>query len=470
MATGASKATTKPEPPVVDPIFEPLHFRNLTVKNRLFRSNISGRFDNYNGTGSAVRFNWETKFARGGIGAIISSFVPVSAEGRIVPNYATIDHDDRVPFWREMGNRVHEYDCKFLMQLSHSGRQRDITAFDTPNNLSSTDDPDAVHGLHANRLTTAQIGVLVDKFAQGARRAREAGLDGVETHSANGYLFTQFLSPAINDRTDEYGGSLANRARFLLEVIRAIRAEVGDDFHVQSKISAVDNGNAIFPWEKKGTTIQDTLQVVKWLEDAGIDAIHVSMGNSFPHPQNPAGEFPIDVASKVYNQILPGGGITALRNWLVFQTPGLRNVFKRVWERTCPPLDQVEGINLGYAQQIKQAVSVPVICTGGFQTASFIRRALEAEQCDAVSMARTLVANNDLPNLFAAGYDRAPKPCTYCNKCLLNTLVNPLGCYDERRFATREEMVEQIFSVYMPSDSWAAKPPSATTTSKGKTS
>ncbi|MDQ3722630.1 MAG: NADH:flavin oxidoreductase [Actinomycetota bacterium] len=456
MASGANKPKTRPEPSVGDPIFESLHFRNLTVKNRLFRSNISGRFDNYDGSGNPVRFNWEQKFARGGVGAIISSFVPVSPEGRIVPNYATIDRDERIPFWRELGKRVHDHDCRFIMQLSHSGRQRDITAFDTPNNLSSTDEVDAVHGLHANRLTAEQIEVLVQKFAQGARRAREAGLDGVETHSANGYLFTQFLSPAINDRTDQYGGSVANRARFLLEVIRAIRAEVGDDFHVQSKISAVDNGNAIFPWEKKGTTIQDTLQVVTWLEEAGIDAIHVSLGNAFPHPQNPAGEFPVDVAAKVYNQLLTGGGVRALRNWLAFQTPVLRNAFKRFWERTCPALDQVEGLNLGNAHQIKQAVSVPVICTGGFQTASVIRRALEAEQCDAVSMARTLVANNDLPNLFAAGYDRAPRPCTYCNKCLLNTLVNPLGCYDERRFSSREEMVEQIFSVYKPSDSWQA--------------
>jgi len=454
VAPVASKGNADPGPPVGDPIFEPLHFRNLTVKNRLFRSNISGRFDNYDGSGNPVRFNWEEKFAKGGVGTIISSFVPVSPEGRIVPNYATIDRDERIPFWRELGKRVHEHDCKFIMQLSHSGRQRDITAFDTPNNLSSTDDPDAVHGLHANRLTAEQIEVLVEKFAQGARRAREAGLDGVETHSANGYLFTQFLSPAINDRTDQYGGSLSNRARFLLEVIRAIRAQVGDDFHVQSKISAVDAGNAVFPWEKKGTTIEDSVQVATWLEDAGIDAIHVSLGNAFPHPQNPAGEFPIDVAKKVYNQVLPGGGITALRNWLAFQTPVLRTVFKLAWERTCPPLDQIEGLNLDNAHRIKQAVSVPIICTGGFQTASVIRRALEEKRCDAVSMARTLVANNDLPNLFAAGYDRAPKPCSYCNKCLLNTLVNPLGCYDERRFSTREEMVEQIFSVYTPSDTW----------------
>jgi 2,4-dienoyl-CoA reductase (NADPH2) len=101
------------------------------------------------------------------------------------------------------------------------------------------------------------------------------------------------------------------------------------------------------------------------------------------------------------------------------------------------------------ARRIKEAVSIPVICTGGFQTASGIRRALEI--VDGVSMARTLVANNDLPKMFAAGLDRAPKPCSYCNKCLFNAAVNPLGCYDERRFASREEMIAQVLSVYRPS-------------------
>jgi 2,4-dienoyl-CoA reductase (NADPH2) len=430
-----------------DPIFQPLHFRNLTVKNRLFRSNISGRFDNYDGSGNPVRFNWELKFARGGVGAIISSFVPVSAEGRIVPNYATIDHDDRIPFWRELGRRVHEHDCRFIMQLSHSGRQRDIAAIDQPNTLAPTDDPDDLHGLHANRITIEQIAVLVEKFAQGARRAREAGLDGVELHSANGYLFTQFLSSAINDRKDEYGGSLANRARFLLEVIRAVRAEVGDDFHFQCKLSAVDYGNAIFPWAAKGNTIKDTVQVARWTEEAGIDAIHVSAGNAFPHPRNPAGTFPVKTAAKTY-QVLLGGGIHTLRNYLIFQIPGLRDAFKWAWERTVP--DQIEGLNLDNARQIKEAVSVPVLCTGGFQTASVIRRALDDGIVDGVSMARTLVANNDLPHLFAAGHDRAPRPCSYCNKCLVNTVVNPLGCYDERRFASREAMIDQILSVYKP--------------------
>src|SRR3954462_9736253 len=108
---------------MADVIFQPLSFRNLTVKNRVFRSNISGRFDNYDGSGTQTRINWELKFARGGVGAIISSFVPVHPRGRIIPNYATIVSDDRIPFWRALGKAVHEYDCKYILQLSHGGRQ-----------------------------------------------------------------------------------------------------------------------------------------------------------------------------------------------------------------------------------------------------------------------------------------------------------------------------------------------------------
>src|SRR4030095_7332976 len=90
------------------------------------------------------------------------------------------------------------------------------------------------------------------RFAEGARRAQQAGLDGVELHGANGYLLTQFLSSGINDRDDEYGGSLQNRARIVLEIVRAIRAEVGNDFHLQMKISATDYNNALLPWEGRG--------------------------------------------------------------------------------------------------------------------------------------------------------------------------------------------------------------------------
>src|ERR1041384_1587574 len=269
-----------------DTIFQPLKFKNLTVKNRLFRSNISGRFDNYDGSGNQARINWETKFAKGGVGAIISSFVPVHLRGRIVPNYAMIDHDNKIPFWRAVGKAVHEHDCKFIMQLSHGGRQRDINGIEYPRGLSSTGKKDPLHGFECDAMTIPQIKEVVGYFAEGARRAREAGLDGVELHGANGYLITQFLSSAINDRKDEYGGSLENRARFVREIVRGIRAKKGPGFHLQMKISATEYNNAMLPFEEKGNTIEDSIKVAKWLEADGVDAIHVSSGSSFPHPRN----------------------------------------------------------------------------------------------------------------------------------------------------------------------------------------
>jgi 2,4-dienoyl-CoA reductase (NADPH2) len=102
------------------------------------------------------------------------------------------------------------------------------------------------------------------------------------------------------------------------------------------------------------------------------------------------------------------------------------------------------------AQAFKQAAGIPVLCTGGFQTASVIRNALTQGMCDAVSIARPLIANNDLVKMFAAGQEGPPKPCTYCNRCLVNVTENPLGCYEESRFNSREEMVEQILSVFQP--------------------
>ena len=189
-------------------IFEPLRFRNLTVKNRVFRSSISGRFDNYDGSGTDVRIDWDVKFARGGVGTIISSNTPVHQRGLIVPGYAHLDSDDKVSFWRELGRRVRDHGASYVVQIAFSGRQRDIPSVLYDTGLSSTDKADPIHGFPCERMTTAQIREVVESFAQAARRAREAELDGIEIHGCNGYLITQFLSPAINDRKDDYGGSL----------------------------------------------------------------------------------------------------------------------------------------------------------------------------------------------------------------------------------------------------------------------
>lgn len=431
-----------------DPIFVPLRFRNLTVKNRLFRANISGRFDHYDGTGSPVRIRWEEKFARGGVGAIVSSHVPVALRGRVMPGYALIDSDARVPFWREVGEAVHRYDCRFLLQLTYAGRQQDIPGIENLpyRALSSSGKTDSFHGFQCRPMTREEIKATVTQFADGARRARAAGLDGVELHANNGYLITQFLSSAINDRQDEYGGSLENRARFLLEIVAAIRAQAGVDFHLQVKINAQDFNNALAFWESFGNTLAETVQVCRWLEAAGVDALHISNGNSFPHPLQPPGPLPFDVVAQNYGAML-SSGVHTFRNYVFFRYRLLRPLLGLLWNRVRPK--EIEGVNADDTQAIKRAVTIPVICNGGLQTASRIRQLMADGVCDAVSMARPLIANNDLPHLFAAGHDRPAQPCTYCNKCTVNVLQNPLGCYELSRYGgDHEAMTAEILSIF----------------------
>jgi len=431
-----------------DTIFEPLEFAHLKLKNRIIRSSMSGRFDNYDGSGTYARINWEEKFARGGVGAIISSFVPVTMRGSHVPNYATIDRDSRIPFWREVGKRVHQYDCKFILQLNHCGRQQDMRGVINAQRkaLSATDKPDPLNAFPTEMMTTEQVKETVQRFVDGARRAHEAGLDGVELHGANGYLITQFLSSAINNRSDEYGGSLENRARFPLEIVRGIREQVSETWHLQIKLNAVDMNNALFPWLPKGNSIEDAIRVAQMMEQAGVDAIHVSSGSSFPHPQNPPGDLPLEALQKSLDTIISEGNRT-FRTFLLVRFWPTRQVMKLLWNRSRGQV--VEGLNAGFSKEIKKHVSIPVICTGGFQNASAIRRFIDDGYCDAVAIARALIANDDLVKVFSRGEDLPPKPCTYCNKCLGNAIENPLGCYELSRFdQDYQAMMDEIMSVF----------------------
>ncbi len=464
-------------------ILEPLKFRHLTIKNRVFRSSVTGRWDNYNGSGTQARVNWENKFAKGGVGAIISSYAPVSIEGRITPNVVTIDCDARIPFWQTVGETVRRYGCKYIIQLSHSGRQRDIEGIENTLTLangiqpkpapSSTDEADQVNGLPAIKMPTTKVKEIVRDFAKAAARAKEAGLDGIELHSSHGYLINQFLSSAINRRTDEYGGDLKNRYRFLQEIVGVIRQVVGDDFHLQAKISVREFNNIIPPWQKSGNTFEEAIQICQWLEEDGIDALHISRGSTFPHPLLPSGPFPLRMLSYTYDTMTSSGGKNSFRNLILFRYPFLWPIFQLLWNRLPKKigdryeqpvqgleiedkflddlfqehlstkefkqlLDKHQGTVLKDAKEIKQHLrEIPIITTGGFQQASYINAAIAGGYTDGVSMARTLVANNDLVHQFESGKDIAEKPCTYCNECLGAYLELPLGCYNLDRFYQR---------------------------------
>jgi len=441
-----------------DPIFQPLTINGVTFKNRIFRSSLGGRVDFYNGAMSEARIAWDRRFARGGVAAIVSSNSAIRADGAAIPGYAMIDDDRRIVSWRHLVREIHQFDCRYIIQLHFSGRQRDLARkeYEGVRPPGATDRPDLLYGLRSRRMTIPEIGELVQAYARAAVRAREAGADGVEIVACNGYILHQFLSGAINDRDDDYNGDLRARARLTLEVLRAVRAAVGRDFFVSMKLSGRDEHNAYTaPFVRAiGNTLDDTMQLSKWLADAGLDAIHVSEGDSFPHPLVPAGRLPTDDARHVYNALFYEGTRTPLM-LLLMQIGLFRRFMEWNWGRRMPfkrgdqilP-DKIEGMNQDDAAAIKRASGLPVICVGGWQTAPRIRQALSAGHCDVVSIARSLLANPDLVHIFASGKDAPDRPCTYCNKCAVNALQYPLACWEEARFDSRDAMFAEAYRVY----------------------
>ncbi len=382
-------------------------FRSLEVKNRIFRSNIAGRLDGYDGSGTQARINWELKFARGGVGAIVSSWTAVDERGKIVPSSPQSRPTSASRSGASSAERVHEHDCRYILQLAYAGRQRDIPG-DRLRARGSRRPGSPIRCTasrpSARRRPTARRSSA--RSRHGARRAREAGLDGVEIHGANGYLFTQFLSSAINDREDDYGGPLENRARLLLETVAAIRAEVGDDFHLQVKISTTEHANAFFPWLGKGNTIEDSVQVCRWLEQAGADAIHVSSGSTFPHPVNPAGEFSIEDMVRTYDVMLSSGKST-FRNYLLFRTLAGEPGDRRPAGSATRPRSGALPARRRWRQAGRRD---PGDRHRRLPEASLIAAAIERGDCDAVTIARGLVANNDLSKLFRRATTCRPVP------------------------------------------------------------
>ena len=309
-----------------------------------------------------------------------------------------------MPFYSELGRRVRDAGAKYIVQLAFSGRQRDIPSVVYDTGLSSTDkpDPDPRLPLRADDEGTDRRDRRCFRAGGppgargGAGRDRGARLQRLPHHPV----------PLLrHQRPRGRVRRLAREPRALPARGRARDAE-GDRRRlpppVQDQRSRRRQG--ALPVGKEGTTLEESIQVCKWLVEAGVDGLHISSGYVFPHPRNPAGTFPIADVIRSFDTMLSSGTNT-FRNYLMFRTPPINKVFAWAWERRVRQLG-VEGINLSLARAIKQVVDVPVLCAGGFQTASVIARAIEDGSTDGVTMGRPLIANPDLPNLFAAG----PRP------------------------------------------------------------
>ncbi|ROP60596.1 NADH:flavin oxidoreductase/NADH oxidase [Curtobacterium sp. PhB115] len=287
-------------------LFEPITIRDLTVRNRIWVSPMCQySVEQQDGVPTPWHLVHLGGFAKGGAGAVVVEATGVVPEGRISPQDLGLWNDQQRDAFAPIVDFLHAQGAAAGIQLAHAGRKAstfrpwESSHGSVPADQGgwSTVGPSAVafDGYAVPReLETEDIRVVALAFAQSARRAVEAGFDLVEIHAAHGYLLHQFLSPLSNHRTDSYGGSLENRARALLEVVDAVRAEVGEGFPIVVRFSATD-------WVDGGLTLDETTQVARWAAEHGADLADVSTGGnvaSAPIPVGPGYQVPHAAAIK----------------------------------------------------------------------------------------------------------------------------------------------------------------------------
>ncbi len=344
-------------------IFEETEINGMVLQNRLVRSATWEGMCAPDGRPTEKLTGCYTALARGGVGLIITGYSFVTPEGKQLKGKMGIHTDDFADDYRKMLGAVHAEGGRLCVQLVHAGGQTTEKAIGRKPLAPSAVEAAQFSGV-PQEMSRQDIDNVVAAFGEAARRARQYGFDAVQLHAAHGYLINQFLSPLTNRRTDEYGGPAENRCRFLMEVYRAVREAVGDDYPVMVKLNGSDNLEG-------GLDIDDALVAARLLDEAGIDAIEVSGGTPASGDKGP------------------------------------------VRDKISKP--EMEAFNLPLARKIKAAVKCPVISVGGFRSYGIVESAIR-DDVDYVSLSRPLIREPELPRRWQAG-DRSPAACISCNKC-----------------------------------------------------
>lgn len=277
------------------------------LKNRLAVAPMTTTQSNEDGTISSQEDAWLERLAKDGYGLIISCAAAISQDSIAFPNQLSLESDKMLPPLRDLSTRLKKYDSIILIQLCHAG-SRAIKA--QPVSASSYTMPQIPGFITPKELSIPEIETIISDFASSCVRVSKAGFDGIEFHGANGYLFTQFISKMTNLRSDSYGGSVENRARFSREVVQACRKAVPEDFIIGFRMSFENAGL------ETGLDIDENIQIVNWLAEDGINYIHIShldySAKSVKYPDQIALQY---IKSKITNKIpLVGvGGITSLQ-------------------------------------------------------------------------------------------------------------------------------------------------------------
>jgi 2,4-dienoyl-CoA reductase-like NADH-dependent reductase (Old Yellow Enzyme family) len=280
----------------MSPLLTPITFRSgAKAKNRIWLAPLTNLQSNEDGTLSDDELNWLLRRAEGGFGVIETCAAFVAQDGKSWPGQLGVNSQDSLEGLYRLATLLREKGSLSMVQLFHGG-VRSPSAVSGSRPWSASEWKEEKPGFEVPREATLDdIKGAISNFRDAAVYAFRAGFDGVELHGAHGYLLSQFLSKTMNQRTDDWGGSLENRARLLRETLRAVRAATPRDFTVGVRISPEDFGQA------KGLDLDENLQLAKWLAEDGIDFLHISLWNAHNNTQKRPSEHPVPL----FRAVLP---------------------------------------------------------------------------------------------------------------------------------------------------------------------
>ena len=251
-------------------LFSPFKIGSVELKNRLFVPGMGTNLAEHNGEAGEKLIKYYTERAKGGFGLIITECSAISIEGKSLINECGVWGDELIPSYRRLTSSVHEAGAKIFMQLRHTGRETELHYTDGIQPVSASQIPCPNCQTMPHEMSNEEVYKMVDTYIEAAERAKKMGFDGIEVHAAHGYLPAQFLSGHANKRTDEFGGTLHNRMRFLRLIIQGIKQKLGSDYPLIIRISGSEKIMG-------GLEIQEVKAVSRMCESEGVDAINVSM-------------------------------------------------------------------------------------------------------------------------------------------------------------------------------------------------
>ncbi len=401
-------------------LFTPAEIGAMKLPNRMIRTASHEGLADERGRPGEKQFEFYRGFVEGGIGLVITGYAGIMQSGKSALYRMTmIDSDDLIPSHKGLVDRIHRSGGRIVLQIAHCGRQTWSSETGMPL-MAPSAIPCGFYREMPREMNEEDIHSVIDGFKEAARRAREAGYDGVQIHAAHGYLLSTFLSLHSNKREDRWGGCRENRFRIVGETLRAVRRAVGDDYPVLIKLNTYERAPL-------GIKREDCVRYARMVEETGCcDAIELSCGTNEGGFIMARGEFP---TRAIFKYMRP---YCRQPRWIKFLMKTFVVPFVKLRQ---PPF--MEGYNLETAAAVKQAVSLPVITVGGMRSMDFMEHAIASGKTDFVSMARPLIREPDLPNRFKAGLSRAAR-CDNCNRCVVAVDTRPIQCYNRRSAGPRD--------------------------------